>query len=517
MIKTDFLVIGSGIAGLSFALKAARYGEVLVITKNRIKESNTLYAQGGLAAVFGKDDSFRLHIKDTILTGEGLCNSKAVSLLVRNAPREVLWLYNLGVKFDRNKEFRLSREAVHSKPRIVHAGDITGEKIESTLVKRTNENKKIKILEYNQAIELITRKGVCYGSRVLDIKKREVIDIFAKATILATGGLGQVYKNTCNPKTATGDGFALAYNSGASLQDMEFIQFHPTGLYKSRPTFLISETLRGEGGILRNKYGKPFMKHYHKKGDLAPRNTVSRLSVIEMKKTNFGCVFLDVSHLGSDYLKKRFPTFYVECLRYGIDITKEPIPVTPTAHYSCGGVRINLNGETDIKNLYAIGEVSCSGLHGAERLASNSLTEGLVFSTRLIEFLGKGIRNKSIKSVKNKTIGVIKGSKKVNQLKSEIKKIMWDKVGIIRKREGMKKALKRLDKIEKIVNNISRKGINKEIVELRNQITVAKLITKSALARKESRGSHFVEDYPKKDDKNWRKHSIINKKGVRFC
>jgi len=507
-METDFLIIGSGIAGLSFALKAALYGDVVIVTKDAIKESNTLYAQGGLAGVFSEDDSFDEHIKNTLRAGDCLCNKKAVEVLVENAPKEILWLEKLGVKFDKNGKFKLSREAVHTKSRIVHAGDITGEEVEDILVKRVNENKRIKVLEYNLAVSLIVRDNVCLGVGVLDIKNNNSFEIFSKATILATGGLGQIYEHTCNPSIATGDGFALAYDAGASLQDMEFVQFHPTGLFGTN--FLISETLRGEGGHLRNKDGEIYMPKYHRDGELAPRDVVSKFTVDEMKRTKADHVFLDVTHLDSGYLKKRFPKIYKRCLKEGIDITKGGIPVTPTAHYSCGGVKTDLKGATDVIGLYAIGEVSCSGLHGADRLASNSLTDGLVFGSRLVDYLKKTIgKNQNQISNKKLKINIIR-NKEVDLLKNKLKHLMWDKVGIIRNEDDLSSALKEFYKIEERVRDFIKDGINKELIELRNIVIVAKLVSECALKRKESRGTHFFLEYPNKDE-GWKKHSIIKK------
>ncbi|MBW2984162.1 L-aspartate oxidase [Candidatus Woesearchaeota archaeon] len=514
-MKSDVLVIGSGIAGLGFALKASKFADVIAVTKDKARESNTFYAQGGLAAVFGKDDSFKLHIRDTLRAGDGLCNKKAVELLVRNAPKEIKWLEKIGVKFDRNSKLSLSKEAVHSKSRIVHAGDITGREVENVLVDNVRKSRKIRLYQNHMAVDLIVEKGKCLGAVVLNVKNNKIIRIFAKAVVIATGGIGRIYANTCNPEIATGDGIAIAYNAGAALQDMEFVQFHPTGLYKSDPTFLISETLRGEGGVLRNKHGKQYMPGYHRDGGLAPRDVVSKFSLVEMKKTKSKCVYLDVTKLGSSYLKKRFPNIYKICLKYGIDLTKKPIPVAPTAHYMCGGVKINLKGSTNIRNLYAIGEASCSGLHGADRLASNSLTDGIVFGSRLNNQLKNSINKNNIQIINIKNLKINKKSnKKINTLKNQLKNLMWNQVGIIRNKKSLNSALKNIKIIEKNASKLLDKGINKEILELRNRTIVAKLIASSALARKESRGTHFVDDYPDRNDKVWCKHSLIKKGGI---
>jgi L-aspartate oxidase len=524
MESTDILVIGSGIAGLGFALKAAEFAKVVLVTKDKILESNTRYAQGGLAAVFEERDSYKLHIKDTLRAGDGLCNKKAVKFLVGNAPKEILWLKEMGVKFDKE----LSKEAVHSRARIVHSGDITGERIEEVLVDRVKKNKRIRVLEYNLAISLLVKNKQCHGAVVLDIKPNKIIRIISKATVLATGGLGRAYKNTCNPEIATGDGFALAYNAGACLEDMEFVQFHPTGLFGSKPAFLISETLRGEGGHLRNKFGEIYMPKYHRDGELAPRDVVSKFSVDEMKRTKADHVVLDLTHKDPEYLKKRFPKIYKKCLEYGIDLTKKPIPVAPTAHYSCGGVKIDLEGRTNVDGLYAIGEVSCSGLHGADRLASNSLTEGLVFGKSLCNYLKDKIKinTKNINNLINKKIIIGKeiNKNKINNeknnkknelnklkhMKKQLQNLMWDDVGIIRTEKGLKRALKKINQIDKTISKLEGR-VSKEVIELRNMADVSRIITVSALKRKESRGTHFIEEYPKRDDGYWGRHLTIQK------
>jgi L-aspartate oxidase len=364
------------------------------------------------------------------------------------------------------------------------------------------------------AVDLIVQNNKCLGAVILDVKNKKLTKVFAKGTIIATGGIGRLYSNTCNPEIATGDGIAIAYKAGAELQDMEFMQFHPTGLYKSDPTFLISETLRGEGGVLRNKYGNKYMHTYHRDGDLAPRDVVSKFSIIEMKKTKSKYVLLDVTKLNSSYLKRRFPNIYKECNKYSIDLTKKPIPVAPTAHYICGGIKINLNGETSVKNLHAIGESSCSGLHGADRLASNSLTDGLVFGSRLTNQLKTSVKKEKINIIKTNKLKINKKSINIKSLKNRLRKIMWDKVGIIRNKKELTFALKEIGKIGEEINKITKKGLNKEVLELRNMSILGKIITNAALARKESRGTHFVDEYPDRNDKKWRRHSLIKKGGI---
>jgi len=505
-METDILVIGSGIAGLSFALKASKYANIILVSKQKLSDCNSNLAQGGLAAVFAKDDSFKMHVKDTLRAGDGLCNKKAVEFLVRNAPKQILWLKKQGVKFDK----QLSKEAVHSKARIVHSGDMTGEKIEEMLIKNVKDNPKIKYIEDGFVFRLLKKNKKCMGALIL--KDNKILTIFAKSVILATGGLGRLYNNTCNPEVATGDGFALAYDAGAYLQDMEFVQFHPTGLYKSNPVFLISETLRGEGGKLKNRYGEIYMPKYHRDGGLAPRDVVSKFSIDEMKKTKADHVYLDMTHLDSEYLKKRFPNIYKKCLSYNVDLTKKPIPVTPTAHYSCGGIKIDLNARTNINGLYAIGEVSCSGIHGADRLASNSLVDCLVFGDSLSKYLRKRIGKSKIKKSKIKNIKIVnKNKKETKKLKKKVQDLMWDKVGIIRNVKDLVSALNELNIVEKKVDLLLKNGLSKEKIEIKLMATTSKLIVKSALLRKESRGTHFMEDFPTRDDKRWSKHILLRK------
>ncbi|MDP7115856.1 MAG: L-aspartate oxidase [Candidatus Woesearchaeota archaeon] len=516
-MDSEILVIGSGIAGLSFALKASEYAFVVLVTKDKISESNTKYAQGGLAAVSGEDDSFELHVKDTLRAGDGLCDKEAVEFLVKNAPSQIEWLRKIGVEFDSE----LSNEAVHSAKRIVHSGDITGERVSDVLVEKVKASDRIKVFEGCQAVELVVEDGKCVGCDVLDVAKGDVFRVSASGVVLATGGLGRVFKNTCNPEIATGDGFALAFNAGAELIDMEFVQFHPTGLYGSDPIFLISETLRGEGGHLRNKDGEIYMLKYHRDGELAPRDVVSKFSVDEMKRTGTDHVFLDLTHMDSEYLVNRFPKIHKKCLEYGVDLTKDKIPVAPTAHYSCGGVKIDLNGCSSVPGLYAIGEVSCSGLHGADRLASNSLTEGLVFGESLSEYLKDKVNERSIelkiiknddltkKNINNKISINNEIIIKIKEIKEKIQSIMWEKVGIIRSEKDLSEALEVIKEIEEEVNGFS--GVSKELVELKNLILVSKVITFCALRRKESRGTHFISEYAVRDDKEWANHLVVDK------
>ncbi|MBD3163934.1 L-aspartate oxidase [Candidatus Woesearchaeota archaeon] len=508
-METDFLVIGSGIAGLNFAIKAAGRGNVLLITKAQLKEANSFYAQGGLAAVFGKDDSVKDHVRDTLRAGDGLSNRKMALILAKEAPARIKELEKMGVKFNKAKDdFKLSREAVHSRARIVHASDITGRRIEEALVKKAEKAKKITILEHHMAISLITAKKRCIGSRVISIKDNKIIDIFANNTILAAGGIGCLYEKTTNPDISTGDGIALAFRAGAVLEDMEFIQFHPTMLHNSNPPFLISETLRGEGALLKNSKGKAYMKKYHRDGELAPRDVVARFSEVEMKKTHAKNIFLDITHLDSKYLKKRFPNIYEECLKYKIDITKQMIPVSPAAHYICGGIKADSYGRTSIKNLYAIGECACTGLHGADRLASNSITEGLVVGARLAKKLAGG-------RIAKKKLDKIRLAKEKNgrldKMKKQLQKIMWSNVGIIRNKKGLNSALEKIKKIEARLRVIKKKKVNEKIVELENMLLVGKIIAIAASRRKESRGTHFFQEYHERYDNIWQRHLLIDK------
>jgi L-aspartate oxidase len=531
---SDFLVIGSGLAGLGYALKVARHGTVSVVTKRSIMETSTRQAQGGIAAVLSPDDSFDLHIKDTLASGDGLCHQDTVELVVRSGPERIQELVNLGAHFDlaggTATDFDLTREGGHSRRRIIHAHDMTGQEVESILVARVLEQPNISVFENQIAVDLVTRHKLvrrgavttnameyCLGAYVLDTSTGQVNTFIAPIILLATGGAGKVYLYTSNPDIATGDGVAIAHRAGANIGNMEFIQFHPTCLFHPQAkNFLISEAVRGEGGILVDKHGKPFMAKYHPLKDLAFRDVVARAIDTELKKSGDDCVFLDISHKSKDFVKARFPGIYQQCLEFGIDITSQPIPVVPAAHYSCGGVVTDLLGRTNILNLYAVGEVAMTGLHGANRLASNSLLEALVFSHEAarhsVEVFPQIPKKKFSEVPPWDPHGAVDSDENVvvTQNWDEIRRFMWNYVGIVRSDKRLMRARNRIDLIQQEINDYYWNFlITSDLVELRNIATVADLIITSALQRKESRGLHYTLDYPEKDDANWLCDTII--------
>lgn len=538
MITTDILVLGSGSAGLFYALHIAEHSKlkVLIITKKDRSESNTNYAQGGIAGVVNTTDSFKSHIKDTLIAGDGLCNIDAVRTLVEEGPQQINKLIKLGAEFTRNKkgELHLGKEGGHSAHRIIHAHDLTGKEVERSLLAAISQQKNITLLEDHFAIELLTQRHLknkpkkvkeleCYGAYVLDEHKRRVKVVYArKAVMLATGGAGQVYIHTTNPLIATGDGVAMAFRAGAKIGNMEFVQFHPTTLYiEGAHSFLISEAVRGAGGILKNLDGERFMRRYDKKRlELAPRDVVARAIDAELKVRGDQYVLLDISHLRKK-AKEEFPNIYSTCLRFGIDITKQPIPVVPAAHYSCGGVVTDLEGRTNIRNLYACGEVAMTGVHGANRLASNSLLEALVFSTRAANELLS-----SVDSIKEKDRRIREwddsGTENAEEWvviehdRYEIQQMMWDLVGIVRSDYRLKRAETRLKLIQKEINEYYGKTkVTMPLLELRNIAETALIIIRSALKRKESRGLHYTIDYPKHDPAFSQKNTIV-KRTIRF-
>ena len=521
----DILVIGSGIAGLSFALKAADFAKVAIITKKSDSTSNTNNAQGGIAAVLDHSDTFESHIEDTLVAGAGLCGKEAVEVLVKEGPDRIKELIDFGVQFtqdekgenDNDYNLHLGREGGHSARRIVHAHDLTGREVERALVRQIKMNHNIHIFEHHQAIDLICEDSTCKGALVIDTETDD-IDVFkAKYIMLSTGGLCQIYEHTTNPDIATGDGVAMAYRAGAEIANLEFIQFHPTSLYHPKAnSFLISEAVRGEGGILRTADGTRFMENYHELKELAPRDIVARAIDSQMQKDNTDCVYLDVTHLGADFVKEHFPYIYENCLKYGIDITKEWIPTVPAAHYSCGGVRCDLNAMSSIHNLYVCGEVSCTGVHGANRLASNSLLEALVWARRAMIDIKSKISSCPAPDIKDTSFNNQEKDRTeieiLNGYVERIKRIMWKNVGIVRTNSRLERALRELTHIQNAICDLMVKyKVTSKLIELRNMCQCAVLVTQSAGKRHESRGLNCNLDYPYKDDKNCQTDTIISK------
>jgi L-aspartate oxidase len=525
----DFLVIGTGIAGLTYALKVAAAGTVVIITKKQRAESNTNYAQGGIAAVMAKDDSLELHVHDTLEAGAGLCKEDAVRTIVSEGPGLVRELIDFGVKFTEQENARgqydLGREGGHTRRRVLHAGDITGREIERALLVQVAKHKNITVLEEWLAIDLITTQKLglsgpnrCVGCYALQEKTNTVEVFAAKITLLATGGSGKVYLYTTNPDIASGDGVAMAYRAGASIADMEFIQFHPTCLFDPKAkSFLISEAVRGEGAILRGKDGEAFMKRYHPMADLAPRDIVARAIDAEMKKTGAKFVSLDITHKDPEFVKKRFPNIYAKCLEYGHDMTKAPLPVVPAAHYQCGGVVTNVDGETEVAGLLAAGEVGCTGLHGANRLASNSLLEALVVAHRAADVALRECHKLPTPPAMLPTWESGNASNPdelvvVTHNWDEIRRLMWDYVGIVRTDKRLLRARARVQNLQREINQFYWDyKVTPDLIELRNLALVAELIIESALQRKESRGLHYTLDYPNRDDVNWKHDTVLRK------
>ncbi len=520
----DVLVLGSGIAGLSFALDAARGGRVIVATKRDLTEANTRYAQGGISAVLSPDDSFDDHVRDTLVAGAGLCKEHVVRLCVEEGPAVVARLVHWGVEFDRDRsgQYDMGREGGHSHRRVLHAGDITGAEIERALVEAVRAHPDIEILEHHHAIDLITaskhlRQGGSnrvLGAYAFDVRGDDVVTLRAPSVVLATGGAGKVYKYTTNPDVATGDGVAMAYRAGARVANLEFFQFHPTCLFHAKAnSFLISEALRGEGGELRLPDGTPFMRHYHELGSLAPRDIVARAIDNELKKSGKPHVVLDMTHLAPDFLAERFPTIHRRCLELGIDMRTEPIPVVPAAHYMCGGVQTDVDGRTCVEGLYAVGEVACTGLHGANRLASNSLLEGAVFGARAARAIAAQPGGATLPDLpawdpgnaRTPDEGVV-----IAQNWNEIRRFMWNYVGIVRSERRLARARRRIDLLrEEIHEYYWDYRVTSDLLELRNLALLAELIVRSAQRRKESRGLHYTTDYPERHDRRFGTDTVM--------
>jgi len=538
----DFLVIGSGIAGLSFALKVADSGRVALVTKKAAVESNTNLAQGGIASVFGENDSFDLHIRDTLAAGAGLCHPDVVAKVVEEGPVRIRELTAMGVHFSLLKDrktgaaekatasFHLGQEGGHSQKRIVHAHDMTGREVEQVLVNRMRAHPNIQLFEDHIAIDLITvstrmQRGLittthedfCCGAYVLDRKRGEVKTFKAKVTVLTTGGAGKVYLYTSNPDIATGDGIAMGYRAGATVANLEFVQFHPTCLYHpDAKNFLISEAVRGEGGVLRDASGRAFMSAYDPQKDLACRDVVARAIDAELKMSGQECVFLDISHKEPQFVRHRFPNLYEKCLEFGIDMTRQPIPVVPAAHYMCGGIVTDMHGRTDIQRLYAIGETACTGLHGANRLASNSLLEALVYAHAAAHQAMKdhaGLSRAPFPDLPPwDPVGTGDSDERivVSQNWDEIRRLMWNYVGIVRSDKRLARAQRRIELILKEIQEYYWDfKVDADLVELRNIATVAELIIRCALHRKESRGLHYNIAYPRQDDRRWKKDTLL--------
>ena len=530
-LEYDVLIIGSGAAGLSLALKLADHSNVAVLSKNALVEGATFYAQGGVSAALDRHDSIKSHVQDTLAAGVGLCDPKIVHFVVERAQESINWLVNMGVNFTRSNGssetssvFHLHKEGGHSHRRVIHAADATGKAIETTLESRVRQHKNIDLFEHHIAVDLITNnkflkdKCRCIGAYVLDDKKKNVKVFRARNVVLATGGAGKVYLYTSNPDSCTGDGIAMASRIGCRIVNMEFIQFHPTCLYHPMAkSFLISEALRGEGAKLILNDGNSFMKRYDNRQELAPRDIVARAIDYEMKRLGCDCVYLDISHKPEKFIKQHFPNIFKRCMDLGINIATDRIPVVPAAHYTCGGVIVNKNGQTDIPGLYAIGEVSYTGLHGANRMASNSLLECFVFA------------HSAFKHIKE-TLPEIKMPEKISEWDEsrvtnsdeevvvshnwdEIRRFMWDYVGIVRTTKRLHRAHHRIKLLQSEISEYyGNFRITKDLIELRNLATTAELIIESALKRKESRGLHYTTDYPTIDDGNFLRNTIIKTK-----
>ena len=516
--ETDFIVVGAGIAGLRASVELAPAGRVLCLAKREVTESNTQYAQGGIAAALSDDDEVSLHLDDTLRAGDGLCNEAAARVLVEEGPTRIEELIEWGTQFDRSgSKIAFTREGAHSRNRVLHAhGDSTGREIGRALYLKASALKPIEFREFEFTMDVLMSDGRVVGVRVLDNQGR-IHEVRASAVLLATGGLGQVYSDTTNPAVATGDGVAMAFRAGAEISDMEFIQFHPTALYlKGAPRFLLSEALRGEGAYLRNLELQRFMHKYHEMGELAPRDVVARAIAheLELTKRSDAAVYLDLTHLNPDRVRKRFPTIYATCMHYNIDIAEELVPIRPAAHYAMGGVRTDLDGRTSLPGLYAAGEVACTGVHGANRLASNSLLEGLVYGARAARVMRNERRSAASAASVSKKLPV-QGNGSALETEKFIQKVqatMWRHVGVVRDGKTLKQTLAELSEMQASVPESG----DRRSYEAANILQTGLLITRSALAREESRGAHYRLDFPLKNDRKFGTHSVVQGGAVSF-
>lgn len=514
-IQTDYLVLGSGLAGLFFALKAAEHHSVSLVTKAGTWESNTRYAQGGIAAVVSAQDSFALHMRDTLAAGAGLCSPQVVELVVKEGPTVIQELLQIGTRFSRDTagELSMGREGGHSRARVVRADDATGRELSRSLLAALQDRKNLRLYESHLALELIV-DGRCWGAQVLDPRRGKVIQFAAPVTLLATGGAGQAYLHTTNPAVASGDGVAMAYRAEACVGNLEFMQFHPTMLYQpGGESFLITEALRGYGGVLVNRQGEPFMDRYHPMGSLATRDIVARAIVSELLQNGEACAYLDATDKDPEETRRRFPSIYRHCLQQGIDLTRQPIPVMPAAHYLCGGVRVDARGRTEIPGLYAAGEVALTGLHGANRLASNSLLEALVFSR--LAFLNSlegppPPPPAALPAWEGPASGDAVAPQELEQHRQKLRRCMWENVGIHRSTAGLEQACLELGALVAEVEDLYRRQpLCPELVELRNLACTAQLMAHGAWMRRESRGVHFNADYPQRDDAHWQHDTLM--------
>ncbi len=517
--EIDFIVVGAGIAGLRASVELAAAGRVLCLAKREVTESNTQYAQGGIAAALSDEDEVRLHLEDTLRAGDGLVNEEAARILVEEGPPRIEELIEWGTAFDRTgTKIAFTREGAHSRSRVLHAhGDSTGREIGRALYLKAAALKPITFCEFEFTTELLVQDGEVAGVRVLD-PSGKLRQVRAGAVLLATGGLGQVYSDTTNPAVATGDGVAMAYRAGAELSDMEFVQFHPTALFlKNAPRFLLSEALRGEGAYLRNFELTRFMPHYHELAELAPRDVVARAIAHELERVKRpdAAVYLDLTHLKAERVRQRFPTIYATCMQYNVDITAELVPVRPAAHYSMGGVRTDLWGRTSVPRLYAAGEVACTGVHGANRLARNSLLEGLVYGARAAQTMREQVvpqsKTSSLPGAKAIPAGNNGQSSETESFLKKVQSLMWQHVGVVREGKALREVVSTLEGMRE-----QRLGADRRAHEAANVLQTGLLIARSALARQESRGAHYRLDFPLKDEARFHKHSIISGDKIRF-